>query len=101
MDDLKALFTTTGSDPTAVGFGLKIKTFAEDLIDSDGTVTNKTDAIQASIKRNTLEQERVNDRAARTETRLLAQYNAMDAAVGKLNGLSAFVSQQITMWNKG
>ena len=23
-----------------------------------------------------------------------------DAAVGKLNGLSSFVSQQITMWNK-
>lgn len=100
LDDLKALFTTTGSDPTAVGFGWKIKTFAEDLIDSTGTVTNKTDAIQASIKRNTLEQERVNDKAARAETRLLAQYNAMDAAVGKLNNLSSFVSQQITMWNK-
>jgi flagellar hook-associated protein 2 len=100
LDDLKALFTTTGSDPTAVGFGWKIKSFAEGLIDSDGTVTNKTEAIQASIKRNTLDQERVNDKAARSEKRLLAQYNAMDAAVGKLNGLSAFVSQQITMWNK-
>lgn len=100
LDDLKALFTTNGSDPTAVGFGWKIKTFAQDLIDSDGTVTNKTDAIQASLKRNTLEQERVNDKASRSEKRLLAQYNAMDAAVGKLNGLSSFVSQQITMWNK-
>jgi flagellar hook-associated protein 2 len=100
LDDLKALFTTTGSDPTAVGFGWKIKTFAEGLIDSDGTVTNKTEALQASIKRNTLDQERVNDKAARSEKRLLAQYNAMDASVGKLNSLSAFVSQQITMWNK-
>ena len=100
LDDLKALFTTNGSDPTAVGFGWKIKTFAQGLIDSDGTVTNKTDAIQASLKRNTLEQERVNDKASRSEKRLLAQYNAMDAAVGKLNGLSSFVSQQITMWNK-
>ncbi len=101
LDDLKALFTTTGSDATAVGFGWKIKTFAEGLIDSDGTVTNKTDALQASIKRNTLDQERVNDKAARSEKRLLAQYNAMDASVGKLNSLSAFVSQQISMWNKG
>jgi flagellar hook-associated protein 2 len=100
LDDLKALFTTTGSDPTAVGFGWKIKTFAEGLIDSDGTVTNKTEALQASIKRNTLDQERVNDKAARSEKRLLAQYNAMDASVGKLNSLSAFVSQQIAMWNK-
>jgi flagellar hook-associated protein 2 len=100
LDDLKALFTTTGSDPTTVGFGLKIKTFAQGLIDSDGLVSNKTDAIQSSIKRNSLEQERVNDRAARSEKRLLAQYNAMDAAVGKLNSLSSFVSQQIVMWNK-
>ena len=100
LDDLKALFTTNGSDPTAVGFGWKIKTFAQDLIDSDGTVTNKTDAIQASLKRNTLDQERVNDKASRSEKRLLAQYNAMDAAVGRLNGLSSFVSQQIAVWNK-
>ena len=101
LDDLKALFTTTGSDPTAVGFGHKLKNFARDLVDADGTVTNKTEALQASIRRNTLDQERVNDKAARSEIRLLAQYNAMDAAVGKLNGLSAFVSQQIIMWNKG
>jgi flagellar hook-associated protein 2 len=100
LDDLKALFTTTNSDPTAAGFGWKIKNFAEGLIDADGTVSNKTDALQASIKRNTLDQERVNDKAARAEKRLLAQYNAMDAAVGSLNGLSAFVSQQIALWNK-
>ncbi|MDQ7743596.1 flagellar filament capping protein FliD [Hydrogenophaga pseudoflava] len=101
LDDLKALFTSTSNDATATGFGWKIKTFAEGLIDADGTVTNKTDALQASIKRNTLDQERVNDKAARAEKRFLAQYNAMDAAVGSLNGLSAFVSQQITLWNKG
>jgi flagellar hook-associated protein 2 len=31
---------------------------------------------------------------------LLQQYNAMDAAVGRLSGLNAFVSQQITLWNR-
>lgn len=101
LDGLKALFTTTSTDPTAGGFGLKVKAFADGLIDADGLVSNKTASIQASIKRNGVEQDRINDRAARTELRLLAQYNAMDAAVSKLNGLSAFVSQQITLWNKG
>lgn len=100
LDDLKALFTSTSNDATATGFGWKIKSFAEGLIDADGTVSNKTDALKASIKRNSLDQDRVNDKAARSEKRLLAQYNAMDAAVGSLNGLSAFVSQQIIMWNK-
>jgi flagellar hook-associated protein 2 len=100
LDGIKALFTATSTDPTARGFGLKVKSFADGLIAADGLVSNKTTSIQASLKRNDLEQERVNDRAARVEIRLLAQYNAMDAAVGKLNGLGAFVSQQITLWNK-
>jgi len=99
-EGLKALFTTTGTDATARGFGLKVKAFADGLVDSDGLVSSKTDGIQAAIKRNDLEQERVNERAARTELRLLAQYNAMDAAVGRLNGLSSFVSQQVSLWNK-
>lgn len=100
FDGLKSLFTTTSTDPTERGFGLKVKAFADGLLAATGLVSNKTSSIQASIKRNGLEQERVNDRAARMETRLLAQYNAMDANVGRLNGLGAFVSQQITLWNK-
>jgi flagellar hook-associated protein 2 len=63
-------------------------------------VSTKTEGIQRSITRNGREQERVNERAARVEVRLLQQYNAMDATVGRLNGLNAFVSQQITLWNK-
>ena len=99
LDGLKSLFTAPGSGTTQ-GFGLKVKAFAEGLVDADGLLSTKTNSIQSSIKRNTSEQDRVNDRASRAETRYLAQYNAMDAAVAKLNGLNSFVSQQITMWNK-
>ena len=100
LQGVKDLFMATGSDSTSRGFGLKVDAFADALVAADGMVSNKTTAIQASIKRNGLEQERVNDRASRVETRLLAQYNAMDLAVGRLNSLSSFVSQQITLWNK-
>ncbi|NWF44204.1 flagellar filament capping protein FliD [Hydrogenophaga sp. D2P1] len=101
LEGLKNLFTVDTGSATTEGFGRKIKTFAEGLIDADGLVSTKASALQKSIDRNGLEQERVNDRAARAETRYLAQYNAMDAAVAKLSGLNAFVSQQITLWNKG
>ena len=101
LDGLKALFTAATGDASTEGFGLKLKRFANGLLAADGLVSNKTDGIQKSIDRNGREQERVNDRAARVEVRLLQQYNAMDAAVGSLNGLNAFVSQQITLWNKG
>ncbi|MGM9426943.1 flagellar filament capping protein FliD [Hydrogenophaga sp. MI9] len=100
LDGLKSLFTANTGSATTEGFGLKVKAFAEGLVDSDGLLSTKTNSIQSSIKRNTSEQDRVNDRASRAEVRYLAQYNAMDAAVAKLNGLNSFVSQQITMWNK-
>lgn len=100
LDGLKSLFTASTGSATTEGFGLKVKAFAEGLVDADGLLSTKTNSIQNSIKRNTSEQDRVNDRASRAEVRYLAQYNAMDAAVAKLNGLNSFVSQQITMWNK-
>jgi flagellar hook-associated protein 2 len=100
MDGLKSLFTTATGVAGTEGFGLKLKRFADGLLSAEGLVGTKTDGIQRSIDRNGREQERVNDRAARVEKRLLQQYNAMDAAVGRLNGLNAFVSQQITLWNK-
>jgi flagellar hook-associated protein 2 len=100
LDGLRGLFNAATGDASTEGFGLKVKRFADGLLAADGLVSTKSASIQKSIERNGREQERVNDRAARVETRLLQQYNAMDARVGQLNGLSAFVSQQITLWNK-
>lgn len=100
LDGLRALFTTTSTNPATQGFGLKIKAFADGLVNSTGSLSTKTDSLQGAIKRNTTEQGKVVERASRAEARYLAQYNAMDAAVGRFNGLNAFVSQQITLWNR-
>lgn len=104
MGDLKGLqnlFTVDTGDRTTEGFGRKIDAFADGLLAVEGMVSTRKDALQKSLDRNSDEQERVNDRAARAELRYLAQYNAMDANVARLNGLSSFVLQQITLWNKG
>lgn len=100
LDDLKNLFTVDTGSATTQGFGRKIDAFADGLLATDGLVTNRTGALQRSIDRNGVEQERVEDRAARAEVRYLAMYNAMDTNVAKLNALNTFVSQQITLWNK-
>lgn len=99
LDNLKALFTTVTGDASTEGFGLKVKRFTDGLNAVDGLMSTRTAGLQKSISRNTDEQDRVNDRAARSEVRLLAQYNAMDANVAKLNSLSTFVTQQIALWN--
>ena len=100
LTGLRGLFTVATGDAATEGFGLKAKRFADGLLAADGLVSTKTAGIQSAIDRNSTAQERVNDRAARAEIRLLQQYNAMDARVGQLNSLSAFVTQQITLWNK-
>lgn len=99
-ESLKTLFTADSSVATGKGFGKKIDAFADGLLGTGGLVTTRTESLSSAIARNTKEQDKVNDRAARAEVRLLAQYNAMDAAVGQLNGLNAFITQQITLWNK-
>ena len=98
--ELGKLFGATSDDPTQRGFGLKLDAFADGLVDSGGTLSNRTESLNASIKRTNKEMDKVVDRAARAETRYLAYYNAMDANVARLNSLNAYITQQITMWNK-
>ncbi len=96
---LQRLFANTSTIATEQGFGLKVKAFADGLNATNGLVTTRTDSLRGAITRNGKEQDKVSERAVRAEARFLAQYNAMDAAVGQLNGLNAFVSQQVTLWN--
>ncbi len=97
---VKRLFTVDTGDAATQGFGLKMKAFTDGLLSVDGLVSSRSAALQKSLDRNSLEQDRVEERASRAEVRYLAQYNAMDANVAKFNALNTFVSQQITLWNK-
>ncbi len=98
--EMTKLFGATSEDATLKGFGLKLDAFADGLVAADGTLTSRTTSLRSAIDRKSREMDKVEDRAARAETRYLAQYNAMDAAVAKFSSLNAYVAQQITLWNK-
>jgi flagellar hook-associated protein 2 len=100
VTNLKNLFTTDNSNTTTNGFGLKVRDFARGLVAFDGSVTNKTTAIQGAISRNTDDQDRVTARAARIETQLYRQYSALDSQMVKLNALGSYVTAQLAIWNK-
>lgn len=100
LDNLKNLFTTNNGDATTNGFGLKVRDFSRALVAFDGAVSNKSAALQASITRNTADQDRVTDRATRVEAQLYKQYTALDAQMATLNGLSSFVTAQLAVWSK-
>ena len=95
---LKTMFASTvggGSD----GLAVKVKAMTGKMLGFEGLISNKSDAINASLKRNSSDQDRVNARAAMFETRLRAQYMALDVKMGSLTGLSAYIGQQVSQWN--
>ena len=100
IPNLKQLFTADNSNPLTNGFGLKVRDFARAMVAFDGRVTNKSAALQASITRNSQDQDRVNERASRVEAQLYKQYSALDAQMAQLNGLNSFVTAQLAVWNK-
>lgn len=100
MGNLQKLFAADNGDAATNGFGLKIRDFARGLVAADGTVTNRSSAIQGSIGRNSKEQDKVNDRAVRVEKQLRAQYSALDTRLAGMQSLGSYVTAQLAQWNK-
>ncbi len=92
--DVKTLFAADTGSQVTNGFGLKVRNFATSILSFEGVVNNRTSALQRSIDRNQTDQDRINERAARVEARLKAQYTALDVKVGQLTALSNYVTQQ-------
>lgn len=97
---LQQLFTNDNGDPMTNGFALKLKTLGQGVAASGGSVTTKVAALQKMLASNTEAQAKVNDRAELFESRLRKRYSALDAQMAQLTALSAYVSQQVTLWNK-
>lgn len=100
ITELKKMFTTETGNEMTRGIGLKMKNFTNGLLAATGALTNRTAAFDAAVKRNTVEQDKVNARATVFEARLRTQYAALDANLGKLSALNSYVAQQVASWNK-
>lgn len=98
-DQVKELFRSTGGG-AADGIAVKVKALTTNLLSNDGFFKSKDDTLQMSLKRNSKDQQRVNERVDAFEQRVTRQYNALDAQMSKLNGLNAYIAQQVTTWNK-
>lgn len=98
--ELQKLFTTDNGNALSNGFALKFRDLSAGVLASGGSVTNKADALKQALERNGALQERVNERAAAVESRLRREYSALDARIGQLTALNAFVAQQVALWNQ-
>ncbi len=89
FDDVGALFASTN------GIANTLDTIMEGYIASDGIIESRTDGLQKSIENITEQREALNRRLTSLESRLLAQFTAMDALVSSLRNQSSFLTQQL------
>lgn len=98
---LKGLFANdAGAGSGANGLAVKVKAMTGKLLGFEGLLDNKSDALNASIKRNQSDQDRVDAKAAMMEKRLRAQYVALDVRMASLSTLSSYMGQQVSQWNR-
>ena len=99
-DDLKNLFRASTSDAMTDGLATKLQTFTTGLMAATGFFSTKEGSLQRALDRNSQDQTKVNERAARVEAQLNKRYSALDAQMASLTALNAYVAQQVTTWNK-
>jgi flagellar hook-associated protein 2 len=96
LDELKKAFANNDATTSANnGFARRYADLATRVLGVDGTLTTRTDGLRKLISKNSDDQDKLNDRVDRFQTRLVAQYTAMDANLAKLNALSSYVTQQL------
>ena len=98
--ELQKLFTTATGNSATEGVALKFADYANGALASSGAVTDEQTALQQELTDNTNQQAQVNDHVDAVAASLTKTYSALDGTMASLNALSAYVSQQVTSWNK-
>ena len=101
---LAQMFSAPGEDdkPETKGLAVRMKEFADKMLQFDtGMFDAKNKSLQQLKKDNGKSQDKVNDQAAAFEQRMRAQYAALDKKMGSYSALSAYMSQQVSQWNRG
>ncbi len=98
--ELKKLLATDGSGSADSGFARRFKRLADTALGSGGLFENRTSGLKANITRLGNDQTAMQRRIALTETRLRAQYSALDTKMASLTALSSYMTQQITQFNR-
>ncbi|WP_290869215.1 flagellar filament capping protein FliD [Aquabacterium sp.] len=100
MTELKKFFSNSDETVTANnGMSQMLFKLTKQVLDTDGSIDSKTSGLKTQITRNKDKIEQINDHATLVETRLRAQYTALDTNMAKLNGLSTYVTAQLAALN--
>ena len=102
LGELQKFFAGSSDTDSALnGVATRVRGLSRQILDStNGAIANSTSGLNSTISRNKNRIEDINDRASLYETRLRAQYTALDTSMAKLSGLSTYVTAQLAALNK-
>jgi flagellar hook-associated protein 2 len=101
ISDVKALFMASDGDtPSSGGFAARLRSWGDGLLGVQGAVTTRSDSLRRQLDNNSKSQDSFSNRMTTVETRMRAQYTALDTEMSKMNALQSYVTQQITAYNK-
>ncbi len=96
VTEMKKLFAATSeTDTAAEGLGVRLQKLSSQIVGTDGSINTRTTGIKSNIKRSQDQIAQLEIRVSATEKRLRAQYTALDQTSSRLNGLSAYMTQQL------
>ncbi len=99
-DELSKLFTTYGTTNENTGIAVRFATMADSANTVGGSLYSRADGLRGELSRNQQQQDDMQTHLDATQARLTAQYQALDTTMAKMNALSSYVSQQISVLNK-
>ncbi len=88
FNDVGNLFSSTN------GIAVKLDSVLSEYTKADGIIDSKTKGLNSTIDGITKDFQVLNDKLDALETRLLAQFSALDILMGQLNSTSNFLAQQ-------
>jgi flagellar hook-associated protein 2 len=101
ISQMKALFVdNTSTSTSGEGFGKQFYDTAYSMLTTGGSINSRSTALSDKLLRNQKSQDAMDARLAQTQKMLEAQYSALDTRMASLTGLSSYVTQQVTQWNK-
>jgi flagellar hook-associated protein 2 len=98
LGELKKLFANADTDVAANnGFATLFRQQTDQAIGIEGSIAARSEGLRERITRNEKRQAELEVRVALTEARLRKQYTSLDAQMGRLQSLSGYVTQQMSI----
>ena len=99
LSEVKSLFARSSNLDSEDGIAVSVGDLVDRLTGSNGLISSRQESLQARLRRNQADQDKLQQRLDAVEARLTATYSALDTKMGTLSSLSSYVTQQITAMN--